>query len=142
MTVYLLPLSVTSGLVLAFFALFGLGFGPPNAGSGLWWLTRPLWLLGLMAALSGIATWLSPLERGRSTRPSAATHSVVAATGAGMGAALISFGLLGYVASGLQPAAHGSSMLLFVPVDPLQNTVCVLAGLAVSCLAARSVRSA
>lgn len=106
MTVYLLPLSVTSGLVLAFFALFGLGFGPPNAGSGLWWLTRPLWLLGLMAALSGIATWLSPLERGRSTRPSTATHSVVAATGAGMGAALISFGLLGYVASGLQPAAH------------------------------------
>ena len=59
----------------------------------------------------------------------------------GLGAALISFGLLGYVASGLQPAPHGSSILLFVPVDPIQNTVCVLLGFALSSLAARRVLS-
>ena len=41
-----------------------------------------------------------------------------------------SFGLLGYVASGLQPAPHESSVLLFVPVDPIQNTACVLVGFA------------
>ena len=54
-----------------------------------------------------------------------------------MGATLASFGLLGYVASGLQPAPHGSSVLLFVPVDPIQNTVCALVGFALSTFAAR-----
>ena len=48
--------------------------------------------------------------------------------------------LPGYVASGLLPAPHGSSVLLFVPVDPVQNTVCVLAGFALSTLATRWVR--
>jgi len=139
MTVYLWHLSV---LVFAFFALIGLGIDPPGAGSGLWWLTRPFWLLCLGAVLCVVATLLSPLERGRASRPLANRHSVVATIGSGCGATLISFGLLGYVASGLQPAARGSSVLLFVPVDPLQNTVCVLAGFAVSCLAARTVRSA
>jgi hypothetical protein len=66
----------------------------------------------------------------------------VATVTSGVGAALISFGLLGYVASGLMPAPAGSSVLLFVPVDPIQNTVCVLAGFALSGLAARTVRSA
>lgn len=146
MTVYLWHLSV---LVLAFLALFGLGIDPPLAGSGLWWLTRPLWLLGLAVVLFVVATLLSPLERGRpapGTRPTAqpATASVspAATVTSGVGAALISFGLLGYVASGLMPASSGSSLLLFVPVDPIQNTGCVLAGFAVSYLAARTTRSA
>ena len=68
--------------------------------------------------------------------------AVVLTVGSGLGAALISFGLLGYVASGLQPAPSGSSVLLFVPVDPIQNTVCVLAGFALSSLATRGSRSA
>ena len=146
MTVYLWHLSV---LVLAFLALFGLGIDPPAAGTGLWWLTRPFWLLGLAAVLAVVATLLSPLERGRPSRgarataqPATASVSPVATASSGVGAALISFGLLGYVASGLQPAAHGSSVLLFVPVDPLQNTACVLAGLALSWLTARAIRSA
>jgi len=151
MTVYLWHLSV---LVCAFLALFGLGIDPPVAGSGLWWLTRPFWLLGLALVLSVVATLLAPLER---ARPAAATktpsqpsgrrdrepgpprtaNAILATIGSGAGAALASFGLLGYVASGLLPAPHGSSVLLFVPVDPIQNTVCVLVGFALSTFAAR-----
>jgi len=155
MTIYLWHLSL---LVVAFIALAGLGIDPPTAGSGLWWLTRPFWLLSLALVLSLVATLLSPLERGRTTRatttsqpsgipereaqPPAATTAIVSTFGSGIGAALISFGLLGYVASGLQPAPHGSSVLLFVPVDPLQNTACVLAGFALSSLAGRWSRRA
>jgi len=142
MTVYLWHLSV---LVLAFLALFGLGVTPPVAGSGLWWLTRPFWLLGLSLVLAVVATLLSPLERGRTARvtvprPPTRATGITATTISGVGAALISFGLLGYVASGLLPAPHGSSVLLFVPVDPIQNTVCVLAGFALSALATKWVR--
>jgi hypothetical protein len=144
MTVYLWHLSV---LVLAFLALFGLGFTPPVPGSGLWWLTRPFWLLGLALVLAVVATLLSPLERGRAARlsvprPLTRATAITATTVSGLGAALISFGLLGYVASGLLPAAHGSSVLLFVPVDPIQNTVCVLAGFALSTLSTRGSASA
>lgn len=142
MTVYLWHLSL---LVIAFMALIGLGIDPPAAGSGLWWLTRPLWLLGLALLLAVVATLLSPLERGRTgeavkpIRPKAtrSTNAIPTTICSGVGGALAAFGLLGYVASGLQPAPHGSSVLLFVPVDPIQNTVCVLAGWVLSTLSRR-----
>jgi fucose 4-O-acetylase-like acetyltransferase len=141
MTVYLWYLFL---LVFAFMALVGLGIDLPAAGSGLWWLTRPFWLLGLALVLSVVATLLSPLERGAAkakeavNRPARTTGATVLQTvGSSVGAVLSAFGLLGYVASGLQPALPGSSVLLFVPVDPIQNTACVLAGLALSTLAAR-----
>jgi hypothetical protein len=106
-------------------------------------------LLGLSLVLFLVATLLAPLERGRTPRvratvtaqPQTTTATIVTTTVSGAGAALISFGLLGYVASGLEPAPHGSSVLLFVPVDPIQNTVCVLLGFALSTLAARWARS-
>ena len=152
MTVYLWHLSV---LVCAFLALFGLGIDPPVAGSGLWWLTRPFWLLGLALVLSVVATLMVPAgarqtsqrdqRRQPANRPRGKEISVsrlqrpspVRRSASAVGAALASFGLLGYVASGLLPAPHGSSVLLFVPVDPIQNTVCVLAGFALSTFAAR-----
>ncbi len=141
MTVYLWHLSV---LVLAFLALVGLGVDLPAPGSGLWWLTRPFWLLGLCLVLAVVATLLSPLERAKGTskvpvpgQPRSTSTALLSTTTSGLGAALISFGLLGYVASGLEPAPHGSSMLLLVPVDPLQNTACVLVGFTLSGLAAR-----
>lgn len=151
MTVYLWHLSL---LVIAFMALIGLGIDPPAAGSGLWWLTRPLWLIGLALVLAVVATLLSPLERGRTgeairpveaTRPKPTrqnkapgpTAAILTTTCSGVGGALAAFGLLGYVASGLQPAPHGSSVLLFVPVDPIQNTVCVLAGWVLATLSRR-----
>jgi fucose 4-O-acetylase-like acetyltransferase len=147
MTVYLWHLSL---LVIAFIALAGAGINPPAPGSGLWWVTRPLWLAGLALALSVVATLLSPLERGKALKVAARTEAVdrhpaaypatLQSLGSGMAAALISFGLLGYVASGLQPAPHGSTMLLFVPVDPVQNTACVLAGFVLSHACARHQR--
>ncbi len=154
MTVYLWHLSV---LIIAFLALFGLGVDPPTAGSGLWWLTRPFWLLALALGLAVLATLLSPLERGRASRAATnrprphrdkgsrsptTTNLILQTLVSGVGAALASFGLLGYVASGLQPAPLGSSMLLFVPVDPVQNTVFVFVGFALSSFASsRSRRS-
>jgi fucose 4-O-acetylase-like acetyltransferase len=143
MTVYLWHLSL---LVLAFIALIGLGVDPPVAGSGLWWATRPFWLLGLALILSVVATTLSGFEHGRAgptpcaketQPPPARAHVIVQTVGSSTGAALSAFGLLGYVASGLQPALPGSSVLLFVPVDPIQNTACVLAGFALSYVATR-----
>ncbi|HEX8973600.1 acyltransferase, partial [Oryzihumus sp.] len=65
MTVYLWHLSV---LVLAYFALISAGVTPPGAGTGLWWATRPFWLLGLAAVTTTLATALAPLERGRAPR--------------------------------------------------------------------------
>jgi len=138
MTVYLWHLSV---LVIAFLALFGLGVDPPAAGSGLWWLTRPFWLFALALVLWGVATALAPLERGRAATEKPTTTPLIMATAvSGVGATVISFGLLGYVASGLRPAPFGSSTLLFIPVDPLQNTLWVLAGFALSAAAARGPR--
>ena len=145
MTVYLWHLSV---LVLGYLALVGLGVALPAAGSGLWWATRLPWLLALTVVTLGLATLLAPLERGRAaggpaagaalgSQPSGIPASPWRTWVAGAGAALASFGLLGYVASGLQPAPWGSSTLLFVPVDPVQDTVCVLLGLALSTLASR-----
>lgn len=155
MTVYLWHLSV---LVIAFFALFGLGIDPPAAGSGLWWVTRPFWLFALALVLWGVAIVLAPLERGRTTRTTAArtsaasqptdrvatgsqtrstANTVLATICSGVGGSMASFGLLGYVASGLRPAPFGSSTLLFIPVDPVQNTLWVLVGFALSSAAAR-----
>ena len=150
MTTYLWHLSV---LVLAYVGLISAGVTPPAAGTGLWWATRPFWLLGLAAVTSALATVLAPLERGRAPRrpapapvggaagpapgiPGPAWPTVVA----GLGGGLASFGLLGYVASGLAPAAFASSVLLFVPVDPVTNTVCVVLGLALTTLASRERR--
>jgi hypothetical protein len=87
------------------------------------WLERPrLWAAVVRFAsmamtvylwhlvLSVVATLLSPLERGRTAKATKAASKphVIQTVGAGIGAALSSFGLLGYVASGLQPAPHGS----------------------------------
>ena len=136
MTVYLWHLSV---LVIGFLALFGLGIDPPAAGSGLWWVTRPFWLIALALVLWGVATVLAPLERGRAAkvRPTTTANTVLATICSGVGGSMASFGLLGYVASGLRPAPFGSSTLLFIPVDPVQNTFWVLAGFALSAAAAR-----
>jgi hypothetical protein len=158
MTVYLWHLSL---LIVGFIALIASGIDPPVAGSGLWWVTRPFWLLGLALVLSVVATVLSPFERGRAARasetgrppepaapatatsktatskPDAALAATLQTICSGVAAVLSSFGLLGYFASGLQPAPTGSSVLLFVPVDPIQNTVCVLVGFALSSLATR-----
>lgn len=63
MTVYLWHLLV---LVVAFGALLAAGESPPEPGSAVWWLTRPLWLLALTAVLAAVVALVA--RRGRRSR--------------------------------------------------------------------------
>lgn len=120
--VYLWHLSV---LVAAFALVRSLGVGLPATGGVLWWVTRPVWLAVLAAALAVVVV---PLSRvGARRRPRVGRHRPTAP--AATGAFLVAAGLLGFVVSGLAPAGPWSSRLVGVPVDPVQNTVCLLAGL-------------
>ena len=88
MTVYLWHLTVMVIIVsLAYLAGgLGLGFEP---GSSEWWLTRPLWMAVLYAALLPIALLFAPLER-RARVPDAAVPAAVRQVG---GAILICLGI-------------------------------------------------
>ncbi|MFB3077509.1 MAG: acyltransferase [Lysobacterales bacterium] len=88
MTVYLWHLTVMVIIVsLAYLAGgLGLGFEP---GSSEWWLTRPLWMAVLYAALLPIALLFAPLER-RARLPAAAVPAAVRQVG---GAILICLGV-------------------------------------------------
>lgn len=141
MTVYLWHLAV---LVAAFGAVVWLGWLPPEPGSGWWWLTRPAWLAGLglvlvvlSAAASGVRRRLtaSTSRRGRAgpepagLEPAATPAATIRFTASVTAVALTALGLLGFVASGLAPSSPWSSVLLFLPVDPVQNTLFLTAGL-------------
>lgn len=144
MTLYLWHLAV---LVAGFGVVLWLGGLPPEPGTTMWWLTRPIWLGALGVVLAALAIVVSSWERGRAgTRrpqpdggsgdggatPEARAAVVVAAV------TLTALGLLGYVASGLAPAAPWTSTLLVIPVDPVQNTLCVAAGLMLTVRGART----
>ncbi len=88
MTVYLWHLTVMVIIVsLAYLAGgLGLGFEP---GSPEWWLTRPIWIAVLYAALLPVALLLAPLER-RARAADAAAPAAVRLVG---GAALICIGV-------------------------------------------------
>jgi hypothetical protein len=60
MTLFLWHLSA---LVVAVAALYPLGFPQPELGTGLWWLTRPLWLACLVVVLSGPVLLFGRFER-------------------------------------------------------------------------------
>jgi fucose 4-O-acetylase-like acetyltransferase len=118
-------------------ALYGLVLavdGPlPNPGTGAWWATRPLWLALLAAVLAPLALALARFERSR--RPAgSAVRTLETPTGrvaAVLGAALVTLGLLGFVASGFTPLLdpHGSPLLI-LRVDPLQNALHLVVGAA------------
>ena len=144
MTLYLWHLAV---LVAGFGAVLWLGGLPPEPGTTPWWLTRPLWLGALGVVLAAVAVVVSRWERGRAEfrRPRSAGGSAgaeaVPAAGTAVAVAavaLTALGLLGYVASGLAPAAPWSSTLLVIPVDPVQNTLCLAAGLVLTVRGART----
>lgn len=125
MTIYLWHLAV---LVAAYGLLLRVGVEFAEPGSAVWWLTRPIWLAALVVLLAIVATPLSGIERAPTAglgRPGRTGVSVAAA-------ALVTLGLLGFVASGLAPAMPWSNTLLFNPVDPVQNTLVVAAGLVLS----------
>jgi hypothetical protein len=77
MTVYLWHMTV---MLLVVAALYALGVFPSIAPlSAAWWLTRPLWWLGLAAVLAPAVLALSRFERGR--LPSGPIPTVVALLG-------------------------------------------------------------
>jgi fucose 4-O-acetylase-like acetyltransferase len=128
MTLYLWHLT-------AMVALYGLVLavdGPlPNPGTGAWWATRPLWLALLAAVLAPMALALSRFERpGRPASPTARPPETPAGRlAAVLGVALVTLGLLGFVASGFTPLLDsGGSPLLVLRVDPLQNLVHLAVG--------------
>jgi hypothetical protein len=118
-------------------ALYGLVLavdGPlPTPGTGAWWATRPLWLALLAAVLAPLALALSRFER--PGRRASSTARVPETPGgrlaAVLGVALVTLGLLGFVASGFTPLLDpDGSPLLVLRVDPLQNLVHLLVGAA------------
>jgi fucose 4-O-acetylase-like acetyltransferase len=130
MTLYLWHLT-------AMVALYGLVLavdGPlPNPGTGAWWATRPLWLALLAAVLAPMALALSRFERPRShAGPSPrGPESPAGRLAAVLGVALVTLGLLGFVASGFTPLLDpDGSPLLVLRVDPLQNLLHLVVGAA------------
>jgi hypothetical protein len=130
MTLYLWHLTAMA-------ALYGLVLavdGPlPDPGTGAWWVTRPLWLALLAAVLAPLALALSRFERPRrpASRTTPAPETPAGRLAAVLGVALVTLGLLGFVASGFTPLLDpGGSPLLLLRVDPLQNLVHLLVGAA------------
>jgi hypothetical protein len=62
MTIYLWHITLMILVVGLLYLLGGPGLGV-EPGSLFWWLTRPLWIIFLMALLAPLALLLSPLER-------------------------------------------------------------------------------
>ncbi len=87
MTVYLWHLTVMVIIVSLSYLAGGLGLGL-EPGSPEWWLTRPIWIAILYAALLPVTLLLAPLER-RARAADAAAPAVVRLVG---GAALICIG--------------------------------------------------
>ena len=75
MTVYLWHITVMIVLVAVLYTLGGVGLGL-EPGSQAWWLTRPVWILVLVALLVPVALVMSPFER-RGRDPRAAVPSPV-----------------------------------------------------------------
>jgi hypothetical protein len=130
MTLYLWHLTAMAalyGLVLA-------ANGPlPDPGTGAWWATRPLWLALLAAVLAPLALALSRFERPhrQSGSTARAPETPAGRLAAVLGVALVTLGLLGFVASGFTPLLDpGGSPLLVLRVDPLQNLVHLAVGAA------------
>jgi peptidoglycan/LPS O-acetylase OafA/YrhL len=99
MTIYLWHLTV---MVVAISALQATGSWWSVAPlSGVWWLTRPLWVLGLAALLAPVVAVVAPIERSSSraaTRPKTAGMVVAAVVAAAAIAELALGGILGWPA--------------------------------------------
>jgi hypothetical protein len=93
MTVYLWHLTVMMLVVAVAYAIGGFGLGIEPASQS-WWLTRPIWIILLYAALMPIALLVAPLER-RARPKSAPIPSAARQVGGALliclGVAMLSF---------------------------------------------------
>jgi fucose 4-O-acetylase-like acetyltransferase len=126
MTLYLWHMTA---MVAAYGLVAGVGGPLPDPGSGVWWATRPLWLVLPAMILGPLALALARLERPRRARARPApAETRVGRLAAVLGMALAALGLLGFVASGFTPLLGGGGRLLVLHVGPLQNLLDLLAG--------------
>ena len=127
MTLYLWHLTalvVLVGLLLAARAPL------PEAGSALWWLSRPLWLAALVVVLAPLALVASRFERpARGGPPPAATPARAVPLATALGLLYGALGLLGFVAGGFAPLVRPRDAAPPVlPADPLQSLLHLLLG--------------
>ena len=86
MTLYLWHFTA---IVIAALVLLPLGLAQPTAGSGEWWLLRPVWLAAELTVLAGLTVVCGRWERGWPGRVCAAPRALLAAAMLLVGFALV-----------------------------------------------------
>jgi acyltransferase-like protein len=102
--------------------LFPLGFPQPQAGTSAWWLIRPAWVAVLGLVLVCLVRIVGRFERPRAGGAPAAGGVMSFLAMLALVGAIIAFAQTGFT-SGPKPAG--------IPVGPLLELVCVLAGASV-----------
>lgn len=121
-----------SAVALAAAVVYPLGFPRSETGSSLWWATRPLWLLVLAPCLALLTFGFRRLEVHPAPQPVVRTNSpAVRLVVAALAIVSCALGLIGFGVSGFDRVAaeQGEGILAFT-VNPLQNTLHVVVGLA------------
>ncbi|MGH2812369.1 MAG: acyltransferase family protein [Actinomycetota bacterium] len=127
--------------------LLPLGFPQPEAGSALWWALRPVWILVLSLALVLLVIVFGRFERppagkgapdpaepgrGKPLPPQPLGTSRVAAVfpaAAGLGAAFVVLGVLGFAVGGFDGLLGDRvSTLIVLDLSPLQNVFHLMVG--------------
>jgi hypothetical protein len=135
MTIFLWHLTAA---LLAVGALHLLGAPQPAGGTGLWWITRPIWLACAAVPLVGFIAVFARFERPRPSRYEAT--SAYSPVVVGIGVALLAIVVFGVACSNLADIlANKQFTLAVVPVTPVQLLIGALLGSALVDHAARRV---
>jgi hypothetical protein len=117
-----------TALMAAILTLRVLHVDPPEAGSALWWVTRPLWFVVLGAFTAGLVAVFVRFDRGGAGAPAAATRASDVA--AAVGAALTVVGILMVSLTGVDLLGNRTQQVLFLEVTPAAAFVVFLVGVA------------
>jgi fucose 4-O-acetylase-like acetyltransferase len=130
MTVFLWHLTA---MLFGIGILFPLGFPQPDAGTGLWWGLRPVWIAVLLVLLALFVLGFGRFEsRGmRRLSPSAPSAGLATATAAGaaLGAVFVLFGVLGFAMGGMHQlfSVTGTELIVF-NLNPMLNVIHLAVG--------------
>jgi fucose 4-O-acetylase-like acetyltransferase len=111
-----------TALLIGIAVLFPLGFPQPQAATSAWWLIRPFWVVALGLVLFGLVKIIGRFERPPAGGSPAAGGVVSFLAMAALVGGILAFAQTGFT-SGPKPAG--------IPVGPLLEYVCVLAGASV-----------
>jgi hypothetical protein len=123
MTIFLWHLSA---MLFAVALLYPLGFPQPDGGTGVWWLTRPLWIVAGLVPLAVLVAVFGRFERPRAVSLRAWSHASV--WRACIGTALLATGISGIATGTLGDLLHGTSRLVLVDVTPVQAMTLAVLG--------------